>query len=75
MKNNFPTAEQIIFEIVKKLKEQGVPDEINAYMAATALSRHRERKVYSREIINKLFEIEPMPVTSKTIFYYESNKQ
>lgn len=47
-----------------------MPDEINAYMAATALSRHRERKMY-REIINKFIEIESMPATSKTIFYYD----
>lgn len=63
----FPTAEEIVCETVKKLKDEGVPDEINAYMAAVFLSRARERRAYS-EIIKKLIEVEQMPAGAK-IFY------
>jgi enhancing lycopene biosynthesis protein 2 len=64
------SPERAICEIVKKLKEEGVPDEINAPMAAIALGRIRERRAYAK-LIREAFPIQQLPTGASPIYYQE----
>ena len=67
-KEDMFAPEKVIAEIVKNLKEQGVPDEINAPIAAIMLGRFRERRLMA-DIAKKLIPIQELPPGALPIYY------
>ncbi len=64
------SPEKLVAETVKHLKEQGVPDEINAPIAAMMLGRFRERRLMD-DIAKKLIPIQELPPGAMPIYERE----